>query len=468
MKLYNTITRKKEEFIPITGKNVNMYVCGITPYNHCHIGHARCYVVFDVIRRYLAFSGYNVNYVQNFTDIDDKIINSANKENIQPIKFAERYIKSYFEDMKELNVLKAIEYPKVSENISEIILFINKIIENGYAYVKEGEVFFNVPKFKEYGKLSGRNLEEQLSGARIITDEKKEHPADFTLWKPAKPGEPSWDSPWGKGRPGWHIECSAMSLDKFKTETLDIHGGGQDLIFPHHENEIAQSESATNKPFVKYWMHNGFVTVNQEKMSKSLNNFFLIKDILKHYDSSVLRYFLLSVHYRSPLDFSEEHLKNAENGYVRFKNFLFEVKNKKTAELSASIENEFNELILEFERNFIKAMDDDFNTCESFGVLHKFCRNIMKQINENGFSEKIKNKILELFDKYAGKILGLDFSEKKQSDSKLSEVMDILLEIRKLARKNKHFEYADLIRNKLNELKIELRDTKEGTVYIMK
>jgi len=448
-----------------------MYVCGITPYNHCHIGHARCYVAFDTIRRYLTFKGYKVHYIQNFTDIDDKIINAANAEKIEPLKLADKYIESYFEDIRQLNVLDADYYPRVSENIDEIIEFIKKIIDNGFGYVIDGEVFFDVEKFKNYGRLSNRNLSEQKAGARVKTDEKKRNPLDFTLWKPAKPNEPYWQSPWSNGRPGWHIECSVMSLKYFNDDTIDIHGGGMDLIFPHHENEIAQSEAALNKQFVKYWLHNGFVTINKEKMSKSLNNFFLIKDILKKYNPQVLRYFLISSHYRSPLDFSDEHLEASKSAFEKLKNFLFELESAKCDIVDVESREFYNQSIKNMQLAFIEAMDDDFNTAGALAALHTFIHTIQKKTAASYISQDLKSLIKSEFLNYCA-ILGLQpqdlHSNQDKHLKKIDEIMKILLNVRTTVRIEKQFKLADFIRAELEKIGIEIRDTKEGTKYIIK
>ncbi|MDD5259505.1 MAG: cysteine--tRNA ligase, partial [bacterium] len=324
--LYNTLTQQKEEFKPLKNKVVNMYVCGVTPYDEVHLGHARCYVAFDVIRRYLEYKGYTVNYIQNFTDIDDKIIKRAQEKNVQPLELAQKNIDAYFQDINALNIKPALKYPRVTEHIPDIIKIVENLVNSRHAYVVDGDVYFRVASFPGYGKLSKRELDQLKSGARVEIDERKESPLDFALWKKEKPGEPSWTSPWGNGRPGWHIECSAMSLGELKIDTLDIHGGGQDLIFPHHENEIAQSEAVTGKPFAKYWLHNGFVTINKEKMSKSLGNFFTLKEIYKKYEPQVVRLFLISQHYRSPIDFSENKLEEMSRAQERFTTALNNMK----------------------------------------------------------------------------------------------------------------------------------------------
>ncbi len=380
--VYNTMTRQKEVFNPVTPGEAKMYVCGVTPYNHPHIGNARPFVTWDVIRRYMKHVGYKVTYVQNFTDVDDKIINTSNGEGVSWDTIANRYIDSYFEVMDALGVQRADIYPRVSTHIEDIIAMINTLIEKGYAYELDGDVYYSVDKFEHYGELSGRTLDDMEAGARIEVDGRKKNPMDFALWKAAKPGEPYWESPWGNGRPGWHIECSAMSQKYLGTE-FDFHGGGSDLIFPHHENEIAQSEGCSGQhPAVRYWLHNGFITINSEKMSKSLNNFFLVKDILEQYSPDALRYFLLSTHYRSPLDFSDERLEEA---------------NKSLERLSTAIENllylekcepgqcEDAQRLLEkaktFEEEFEVAMSDDFNTALATSSMF----GLAKEINRNRY-----------------------------------------------------------------------------------
>ncbi|HAX61609.1 MAG TPA: cysteine--tRNA ligase [Elusimicrobia bacterium] len=429
MKIYNTLSGKKEEFVPIdkNGKNVNMYVCGITSYDEVHLGHARCYVVFDVIRRYLGYKGYAVKYIQNFTDIDDKIINRSNELQITSNDLAEKYINDYFTQMRKLNVLDADAYPKVTEKIPEIIEFIKKIIDTGYGYVAEGDVYFSVRKFKDYGKLSKRNVDDLKSGARILPGENKNDPLDFALWKKTKEGEPYWDSPWGKGRPGWHIECSAMSLGEFGFNTFDIHGGGHDLIFPHHENEIAQSEAALGRPFVKYWIHNGFVTINKEKMSKSLGNFFTLREIYKKYDPMIVRYMLLSQHYRQPLDFSENKLEQAKNAYQRIVNAV-----RKTDGIKDDISAE---------QKFIDCLDDDFNTPQALAIIHNL-------IDKNNLKT-----LLKLCD-----IIGLIVDIKTE----IPDTIKKLTKQREQARKDKNWHLADEIREKIKKEGFEIEDTKLG------
>ena len=363
IKVYNTLTKEKEVFKPITPGEAKIYVCGVTPYNHPHIGNARPAVTWDVIRRYLEYVGYKVTFVQNFTDVDDKIINKANAEGTDWKTISDRYIDAYFQVMDALHVRRADVYPRVSEHMDDIIHMVETLIEKGHAYVLGGDVYYDISTFKDYGRLSGRKIEDMLAGARIEVNDEKKNPGDFALWKAAKPGEPFWESPWGKGRPGWHIECSAMSIH-YLGKTFDFHGGGSDLIFPHHENEIAQSEGCTDCHFVDYWLHNGFITINSEKMSKSLNNFFLVKDVLEKYSGDALRYFLLSTHYRSPLDFSDDRLEEAEKNMDKLKDVIARVK-----ELSGREGNEETEASKALEQAaeadmkvFHEAMDDDFNT----------------------------------------------------------------------------------------------------------
>jgi cysteinyl-tRNA synthetase len=401
LRIYNTLTGKKEEFLPLRGKQVGLYACGVTVYDLCHIGHARSAIVFDTIYRYLRYRGYDVTFVRNFTDIDDKIIKRANEEGVDYRAVAEKYIEEFNIDMGGLGLEKPSVEPKATDHISGMIDLISTLIEKGFAYRRDGDVFFSVGRFKEYGKLSGRNLEEMQAGARVEIDEKKENPLDFALWKSSKPGEPFWKSPWGEGRPGWHIECSVMS-QKYLGETLDIHGGGKDLIFPHHENEIAQSEAATGKPFARYWIHNGFVNINKEKMSKSLGNILTIKEILKQWHPEVLRLFFLSHHYRSPIDYSEDSLIEVKTGLDRFYSTLKAIKEKigiipstLTNEKPYSIPSpltgkgepacrslaasrgggvnlleEARKMIDSFQARFEEAMDDDFNTAQALGYFY--------------------------------------------------------------------------------------------------
>ena len=471
LKVYNTMTRRKEEFKPLKEGEVSIYCCGVTPYNHPHIGNARPFVTWDVIRRYFAKKGYKVHYIQNFTDVDDKIINAANKEGVTWKDISDRYIKAYFEAMDALNVRHADVYPRVSETMPEIIAMVEKLIAKGYAYVVDnGDVYYSVEKFSHYGKLSGRSLDDMQAGARIEVNTAKHHPMDFALWKAAKPGEPSWDSPWGKGRPGWHIECSAMSTH-YLGNTLDFHGGGSDLIFPHHENEIAQSEGCTGCHFVDYWLHNGFITINSEKMSKSLNNFFLVKDVLEKYSGDALRYFLLSTHYRSPLDFSDDRLEEAEKNMEKLKDVIARVKELSSAEGSAV--TEASKALVDASDHamavFHEAMDDDFNTGLATGAMFEIAKAINVYYNEVhggiAFDKAAFEKAGKTF-KTILDILGILEKEwKKQEaydDKDYNDLMDVILAVRQSARKAKQYQLADEIRDKLGDIGIVIEDTPTG------
>jgi cysteinyl-tRNA synthetase len=488
LRVFNTLSGKKEEFVPVTPGKVRMYVCGVTVYDYCHIGHARANVVFDVIYRYLKWLGYEVTYIRNYTDIDDKIINRASKEGVPFYEISERFIGEFDRDMEALGLQLPDFQPKATENIDEIIKLVSALIDKGYAYQAGGDVYYCVEKFDSYLKLSKRNLDDMQAGARIEVDERKRHPMDFALWKEAKPGEPYWESPWGKGRPGWHIECSAMSM-KFLGETLDIHGGGKDLIFPHHENEIAQSEAATGRPFVKYWLHNGFVNINSEKMSKSLGNFFTIREILEKFDRETLRLFLLSAHYRSPLDFSDQNMKEAEAGIERIYGTLAridEVLAGKTVSGVSVEKKSLNEAELELlektetlHERFREAMDDDFNTAMALGGIFELLRCANKVIvDSKGFSEAVipvlaqaKKKLLEI-----GTILGSftanpeDYlqSIKKRKTAELGiseEEINRLIEERAQARKAKDYKRSDEIRDLLLSKNIVLLDSAQGTTW---
>lgn len=474
MRIYNTSSRKKEQFNSINKGIINMYVCGPTTYNLIHIGNARPLVVFDAFRNYLTSLGYKVNYIQNFTDVDDKIINKAKEEGIGPLELADKYIEEYKKDAKKLGVKPATFHPKVSENIEEIIEFISTLISKGFAYEIEGDVYFDVKNYKPYGKLSGKNIDDLKSGARVEIDDKKRSPLDFALWKNVKEGEINWVSPWGKGRPGWHIECSTMSMKYTHSPTLDIHGGGQDLVFPHHENEVAQSEAFTGEPFVKYWMHNGFITVNKEKMSKSLGNFFLVREILEKFSGEVIRYFLLSTHYRNPIDFNDGALLESEKSLMKLMNGYSSLKKL----LNYSDENDADILFEEFkqiETKIEKALQDDFNTSLAFSYFFDGNKIITRAINENKYSKEGVEKAYNIFKKYLVDILGVLPFEKileevVNSDNSIvfNKVMDILLDVRNLARKDKNFAYGDLIRNELTKLDIEIIDTKEGSTWKQK
>jgi len=473
LRVYNTLSRKKEIFTPIEPGKVRMYVCGPTVYDSSHIGHARSVVVFDVIVRYLKAVGYQVVYVRNFTDVDDKIIDKANQMGIDASAVAKRFIREFYEDMDALNVERATVEPRATEHIDRIVQFVEKLIKAGVAYQVDGDVFFSVEKFKDYGKLSGRKLEEMEAGARIDIDERKHNPFDFVLWKSAKPGEPFWKSPWGNGRPGWHIECSVMSSE-YLGETFDIHGGGKDLCFPHHENEIAQSESISRKPFVKYWIHNGFVNINQEKMSKSLGNFLMIKDVLKTYHPEVVRLFLLSNHYRSPIDFTEKAMDDARRGLDKMYALLLRMDNTMGFETNPDIENG------DCWQQFCEAMDDDFNSARGIGVIFDTVRNVNRLLDqyENSASDQIKETIqYSLADiRRTGNVLGIllekpaEYFEKEQTqriDQKSVDpaVIEKLVEERNQARKTKNWKKADQIRIQLSDMGVILEDRPEGTVW---
>lgn len=472
LRVYNTLTKQKEEFIPAEPGKVKMYVCGVTPYNHPHIGNARPFVTWDVIKRYLEKRGYKVTHVQNFTDVDDKIIKAANAENVSWDVIANRYIASYFEVMDKLNVGRAEVYPRVSEHMAEIIEMVQKLVDKGVAYVVEGDVYYSVEKFPGYGKLSGRSLDDMKAGARVDVDERKNHPMDFALWKSAKPGEPAWDSPWGPGRPGWHIECSAMSL-KYLGNSFDFHGGGSDLIFPHHENEIAQSEAYTGQePFVRYWLHNGFITVNEEKMSKSLGNFFLVKDILEHYPPEVLRFFILATHYRSPLDFSDERLTEAGRSLERLKTAVENARHLDSLPggAASSEASALKAAAVKAENEFYAAMDDDFNTALAISVMFGLAKeiNIYHSAVAAGKTEHDKAVFAEARDIYynMADILGLLIEEREGklsgADELVGKLMEIIIEVRQDARKKKDWATADKIRDSLGAVGIVIEDSPQG------
>lgn len=475
LKVYNTLTRKKEEFIPQEPGKVGMYVCGVTPYNYPHIGNARPFVTWDVIKRYLRNRGFEVKHIQNFTDMDDKIIKAANTEGVSWETITERYIDGYFKSIDALNVQRADLYPKVTEHIPDIINMVQRIIDNGFGYVIDGDVYFSVEKFPEYGKLSGRKLEDMQAGARVEVDSRKHNPMDFALWKSAKPGEPFWESPWGKGRPGWHIECSTMSL-KYLGETFDFHGGGSDLIFPHHENEIAQSQCCCGnyKSFAQYWLHNGFITIDNEKMSKSLNNFITVPDILKQYPGEVVRFFILRTHYRSPLDFSEERIKEAQAGLLRLKN-AFDLGNE-VLEKAGTTEKDtqLEEIAEKAMADFYEAMDDDFNTALAIGYMFTLSKEI------NTYANNVINKGTEFDAVHFGKLMqaykdmaavigifesSLEMPESDDGDGISSEEIEALIAERAEAKKNKNWGRADEIRDSLKAQGIILEDSAAGTKW---
>ncbi|MCI6159303.1 MAG: cysteine--tRNA ligase [Selenomonadaceae bacterium] len=468
LNVYNTMSRKKEEFHPLKSGEVSIYCCGVTPYNHPQIGNARPFVTWDVIRRFFARKGYKVRYVQNFTDVDDKIIRTANEEGVTWKEISDRYIKAYFEAMDALNVRHADVYPRVSETIPEILAMVQKLVDKGYAYALDnGDVFYSVEKFSAYGKLSGRKLEDMEAGARIEVDERKHNPMDFALWKSAKPGEPSWDSPWGKGRPGWHIECSAMSL-KYLGEKFDFHGGGSDLIFPHHENEIAQSQACIGDThsFAQYWVHNGFITIHDEKMSKSKHNFFTVKEILEKYPGEVVRFFILQTHYRSPLDFSDERLKEAQTSLGRLavtQQYIDELRGKPgEADTAAELAAKAGELLKAFD----EAMEDDFNTALAISQMFALSKeiNIYYQavtVGKTAFDAAHFAQAAKAWADMAG-VIGI-FEQKEAADDGLTEkLMDLIIKIRQDARKAKNWAVADQIRDALKDAGVVLEDTPQG------
>ena len=476
MKVFNTLSGQKEEFLP-QDDEVKMYVCGVTPYDNCHIGHAMSYIIFDVIRRYLQFSGYKVKYVQNITDIDDKIIDRANQLGIPPRELAQKYTDSYFEDMDGLNIGRADIYPRATEEIPKIIEVIQGLIDKGYAYPAGGSVYFRVRSVADYGKLSHRSLESMIATECAVGGEEKEYPMDFALWKVAKPGEPWWQSPWGQGRPGWHIECSAMSL-KYLGDTLDIHGGGQDLVFPHHENEIAQSESFTGiKPFVKYWLHNGLVQLGEDKMSKSLGNLITIKEALDKYSRDAIRIFVISSHYRSPITYSEEALEAAERGADRLR--------QANDREGGGEQLDWTERARRQRQQFIEAMDDDFNTAQAVAVLFDVARDI-NRFGDEGYTVIHGQQVLvelagilgltlkppekppldaEPLWQLMDEIKGLIIKPQEVPPTDVDSLLQLLISARNQLREAGQWQLADNIRAKLTELGIALEDTPQGTVW---
>lgn len=473
LKVYNTMTKQKDEFKPFKKGEVSIYVCGVTPYNHPHIGNARPFVTWDVIKRYLRKCGYSVKHVQNFTDVDDKIIRTANSEGVKWSDISTRYIDSYFEVMDKLNVQRADIYPKVSEHIPDIIAMIQTLVDKGYAYPMDGDVYFSVEKFAGYGKLSGRKLDDMQAGARVEVDDRKQNPMDFALWKAAKTGEPAWESPWGNGRPGWHIECSTMSL-KYLGETFDFHGGGSDLIFPHHENEIAQSQACCghDDSFARYWLHNGFITINQEKMSKSLNNFFTVKDILEKYPAEVLRFFIIETHYRSPLDFSDERLKESQTSLNRLNTAMenvYELEKQKSGQASA-VSKTLVQAALQAKKDFYEAMDDDFNTALALSYMFALAKeiNIYYHAVTTGEIEHATADFVQAKAVYEdmADILGIlvaDESKIAEEDTGMVEdLMKLIIELRQQARTSKDWATADKIRDDLKAIGVTLEDSPTG------
>lgn len=456
--IYNTLTRKKEKFVPLEEGKVKMYVCGPTVYNYIHIGNARPAIAFDVVRRYFIYRGYEVKYISNFTDVDDKLIKAAKELGEDVPTIAERFIEAYHEDTCALGVNKADYHPRVTETIPEIIEFISGLIAKNYAYEVEGDVYFRTRSFEGYGKLSDQSIEDLRSGARIEVGQKKEDPLDFALWKAEKGGEISWDSPWGKGRPGWHIECSAM-VNKYLGETIDIHAGGQDLTFPHHENEIAQSEAYTGKTMANYWIHNGYIKIDNEKMSKSLGNFVLVHDIIKQHPPEVVRFFMLMAHYRSPINFSNDLLESAKNSLERLKTTVTNLQHRlrETANLGENV-NVWTGKIHQYKEEFIKEMDDDFNTANAISVLFEMAKEANVYLREQHTSKEVLSSFIHQF-KELGEVLGMELEVKAEL---LDEEIEQLIAERNEARKQRDFAKADEIRDELKEKGIILEDTPQG------
>jgi len=478
MKLYNTMTNKIEEFKTIEENKVKMYVCGPTVYNYIHLGNARPIVVFDTLARYFKYKGMEVDYVQNFTDVDDKIINKSIEEGISASEVSEKYIKCFFEDINRLNILESVKRPKVTENMAEIIETIQKLIDNGFAYEKDGDVYFEVKKYKDYGKLSNQKIEELELGARIDVSEIKKNPMDFALWKKKKKeGEPFWESPWGQGRPGWHIECSAMAK-KYLGDTFDIHGGGQDLVFPHHENEIAQSKCAYHGNFANYWLHNGFIQINGDKMSKSTGNFFLLREILEKFSGNAVRLFILSTHYRKPINFSFENmedtkkaLQNIVKSMNKFEGIVEKYKNEKTVEIKNL---DFSQKIDEFDKKFEDAMDEDMNTPQALATIFDQIRETNKFISVNKDElSKIYSEIEKSYEslkRKIGNVFGIEIemeNSAKEEDGENMELtkklIELLIKLRSEARSKKNFKLSDEIRDELKVLGVEIKDNRDGT-----
>lgn len=458
--IYNTLTRQKEEFKPIEDGKVKMYVCGPTVYNYIHIGNARPAIVFDTVRRYLEYKGYDVSYVSNFTDVDDKLIKASKELNEEVPEIAERFIDAFFEDTGALNVKRATAHPRVMDHMDDIINFIGVLIEKGHAYASEGDVYFRTRSFDGYGKLSHQSVGDLKVGARIEAGDKKEDPLDFTLWKNAKPDEISWQAPWGEGRPGWHIECSVMAREHLG-DTIDIHAGGQDLTFPHHENEIAQSECHSDAAFANYWMHNGYINIDNTKMSKSLGNFILVHDIIKEIDPNVLRFFMISVHYRNPINYNRELVEAARSGLERIKSSYHEGRERMGRAVSNEIDDKVIEAVENSREAFESHMDDDFNTANAITVWHDLATELNKYLRRDATNESVLNRFIETFDMYSS-VLGVSL---EKEEILLDEEVEALIEAREEARSNKDFQKADEIRDRLKAEGIILEDTKDGVRF---
>lgn len=461
LRVYNTLTREKSDFEPIEQGKVRMYVCGPTVYDSAHVGHAMSALVFDVIRRYLIYKGYDVHYVMNFTDVDDKIIDRANRMGVEPITLAEKYISEYEQNLADLNILPATENPRATEDMDQIIDMVTRLLENEKAYEVDGDVYFRVEADKDYGKLSGRKLEDMNAGSRIRVDDRKENPMDFAIWKAAKPGEPAWDSPWGPGRPGWHIECSAMNLSHLGPQ-IDIHGGGNDLIFPHHENEIAQTEAVTGKSFARYWMHNGMLQLKGEKMSKSLGNLVSITDFLAEHPADVMRLMVLSSNYRSPLTFNDEVIEANEHALER----LLSALRPALPGAAGADETTLNKLSAQVEATkagFVEAMDEDFNTAGALGQLFDLVRAINQARAENATDEQLASAQTALKD--LSNVLGLMLETQEQATTGADAFIDLLVDLRQQLRKNRNFDLADQVRDKLTELGVVIEDSPQGSTW---
>ena len=474
LKIYNTLKDAKEEFVPLEENKVKIYSCGPTVYDYFHIGNARAFIVPDIVKRYLEYKGYEVLHVLNFTDIDDKMIKRAHEEGITVAELADKFIAAYFEDTDALNIKRADVYPQATEHISEMIALVQKLVKKGYAYEKDGDVFFRVNKFEEYGKLSNKRIEDLEAGSRVDVNEEKENPLDFTLWKESKEGEPEWDSPWGQGRPGWHIECSVMST-KYLGEEFDIHTGGVDLTFPHHENEIAQSEACCGHQVVNYWLHNGYINIEGEKMSKSLGNFFTTRDILEKYPAEVVRFFLISKHYRSPINFSEENMKDAAKSLSRLENTVDRVKHllKQDVQSGALTGEILFDLIAEKKEEFIAAMDDDFNTSLAIAVLHELATAVNKFVDQDDFVltievKKALEEVNDVFVELGGEVLGILNAGTEEESGLAPDLIDLLLEVRTDLRSQGDYDMADKIRDQLADLGVQVKDTPQGAEWKIK
>ncbi|GAB6099826.1 cysteine--tRNA ligase [Halanaerocella petrolearia] len=474
LKVYNTLSNQKEEFKPLEDGKVKMYSCGPTVYDYFHIGNARAFIVPDIIKRYLEYQGYEVKHVLNFTDVDDKMIKRANEEGITIQELADKFIEAYFEDTDALNIKQADVYPRATEHITEMIELVKDLIEKDYAYESGGDVYFRVEKFAEYGKLSNRKIEDLKAGARVEVSDKKDNPLDFVLWKASKEGEPAWDSPWGAGRPGWHLECSVMST-KYLGDQFDIHTGGIDLTFPHHENEIAQSEACCGAEVVKYWIHNGYINIDGEKMSKSLGNFFTTREILDKYEANVVRFFLVSKHYRSPINFSDQALEEAAKGLGRLQNTVDKLDYLLDQDPVAgeATRTELEDICKERKEEFIQAMNDDFNTALAIGVLHELARDVNRFISNDDFlltadvKEGLK-LVNDLFDELGREVLGILTETEVENEGLVGPLVELLLELREDLREQQEYQLADKVRDELAELNVEVKDTPQGTEWKVK